>query len=66
MTPASLCTIAWIVRLGSTGVPIVERYRLDKATMLYKHIGTFEGRVGRRSQRQQPNPFVIDWSELQF
>ncbi|MEU0569880.1 Uma2 family endonuclease [Nonomuraea sp. NPDC005983] len=57
----------WIVRLDRTGVSIVERYRLDRASMLYKHTGTFmKDESGDAPSVANPIPIVIDWSELQF
>lgn len=57
----------WIVRLDDTGVGVIERYRLDRATMLYKHVGTFmrdEG--GDPPSVGNPIPITIDWSALEF
>jgi Uma2 family endonuclease len=57
----------WIVRLDNTGVSTVERYRLDRATMLYKHVGTFmkeEG--GDPPSVANPIPIAIDWAALEF
>ncbi|MER6946967.1 hypothetical protein ABT294_23315 [Nonomuraea sp. NPDC000554] len=46
---------------------IVERYRLDRASMLYKHTGTFmKDESGDAPNVANPIPIVIDWSELQF
>jgi Uma2 family endonuclease len=57
----------WIVRLDNAGVSAVERYRLDRATMLYKHLGTFmKDEPGDAPQVGQPIPITIDWSELEF
>lgn len=57
----------WIVRLDRAGVSIIERYRLDRASMLYKHIGTFmKDESGDVPSVSNPIPMVIDWSELQF
>lgn len=57
----------WIVRLDRSGVSIIERYRLDRAAMLYKHIGTFmKDESGGAPSVSNPIPMVIDWSELQF
>ncbi|WP_405145200.1 hypothetical protein OG589_00590 [Sphaerisporangium sp. NBC_01403] len=45
----------------------IERYRLDRAAMLYKHIGTFmKDESGVAPNVSNPIPMVIDWSELQF
>ena len=57
----------WIVRLDRTGVSAVERYRLDRAAMLYKHIGTFmKDEPGEAPVVSNPIPITIDWTELQF
>ncbi|HUR09011.1 MAG TPA: Uma2 family endonuclease [Nonomuraea sp.] len=57
----------WIIRLDRAGVSIIERYRLDRASMLYKHIGTFmKDESGDVPSVSNPIPMVIDWSELQF
>jgi Uma2 family endonuclease len=57
----------WIVRLDSTGVSAIERYRLDHAGMLYKHTGTYmKDEPGDPPQVSQPIPVTIDWNDLQF
>ncbi|MDF2705305.1 Uma2 family endonuclease [Nonomuraea muscovyensis] len=57
----------WIVRLDRTGVSVIERYRLDRATMLYKHTGTFmKDEIGETPLVSNPIPIVVDWSELEF
>ncbi|MET8157911.1 Uma2 family endonuclease [Sphaerisporangium sp. NPDC005289] len=59
----------WIVRLDRTGVSIIERYRLDRAAMLYKHVGTFmrdESEFGEAPRVTNPIPMVINWTDLQF
>ncbi len=57
----------WIVRLDRTGVSIIERYRLDSATMLYKHTGTFmKDELGETPLVANPIPVVVDWTELEF
>lgn len=57
----------WIVRLDSTGVSVVERYQLDRATMLYKHVGTFmKDEGGAPPSVSNPIPITIDWSALEF
>jgi Uma2 family endonuclease len=57
----------WIVRLDRTGVSIIERYRLDRAAMLYKHTGTFmKDEPGDDPHVSDPFPVVIEWSELRF
>ncbi|MET7466041.1 hypothetical protein [Nonomuraea sp. NPDC005501] len=46
---------------------LVERYRLDPATRLYKHTGTFmKDEPGETPLVSNPIPLVIDWSELEF
>ncbi|GII52523.1 hypothetical protein Pth03_09120 [Planotetraspora thailandica] len=57
----------WIVRLDRTGVSIIERYRLDRALMLYKHTGTFmKEEPGGAPTVGTPILMEIDWAELQF
>ncbi|MCO6003620.1 Uma2 family endonuclease [Actinoallomurus purpureus] len=57
----------WIVRLDNTGVSVIERYRLDRATMLYKHVGTFmRDEAGDTPSVDNPIPITIDWSTLAF
>ncbi|MFG3438956.1 Uma2 family endonuclease [Nonomuraea sp. NPDC047897] len=57
----------WIIRLDLTGVSVIERYRLDRATMLYKHTGTFmKDEIGETPLVSNPIPVVIDWAELEF
>ncbi|MEO3854958.1 Uma2 family endonuclease [Acrocarpospora sp. B8E8] len=57
----------WIVRLDRTGVSIIERYRLDRATMLYKHTGTFmKDEAGGPPAVANPIPISVDWADLQF
>jgi Uma2 family endonuclease len=57
----------WIVRLDNTGVSVIERYQLDRATMLYKHVGTFmKDEGGDAPAVSNPIPITIDWPELQF
>jgi Uma2 family endonuclease len=56
-----------IVRLGNTGVSVIERYQVDRATMLYKHVGTFmKDEVCDAPAVSNPIPITIDWAELQF
>jgi Uma2 family endonuclease len=51
----------WIVRLDNAGVSIIERYQLDRATMLYKHVGTFmKDEGGDRPSVGNPIPITID------
>ncbi|WP_169948104.1 Uma2 family endonuclease [Microbispora sp. H11081] len=57
----------WIVRLDRTGVSAIERYRLDRASMLYKHIGTLmKDEPGEAPVVSNPIPITVDWAELQF
>lgn len=57
----------WIVRLDRGGVSVVERYRLDRATALYKHVGTFMKDEGGDAPRiANPIPVTIDWAALEF
>ncbi|WP_218010796.1 Uma2 family endonuclease [Herbidospora mongoliensis] len=55
----------WIVRLDSGGIALVERYRLDPATMTYRHIGTLMRDEGGAPEVSTPIAMVIDWPELQ-
>jgi Uma2 family endonuclease len=57
----------WIVRLDSAGVSVIERYRLDLASMLYKHMGTFmKDEPSDPPHVSNPIAVEIDWRELQF
>lgn len=57
----------WIARLDDTGVSVIERYRLDRATMLYKHVGTFmKDEGGDPPAVANPVPITVDWSALEF
>lgn len=57
----------WIARLDDTGVSVIERYRLDRATMLYKHVGTFmKDEDGDPPAVANPVPITVDWSALEF
>ncbi|MEO3868395.1 Uma2 family endonuclease [Nonomuraea sp. B12E4] len=56
----------WIVRLDQTGVSIIERYRLDLAPMLYKHVGTLMKEADPAPAITNPLPLTIDWAELRF
>jgi Uma2 family endonuclease len=57
----------WVVRLDSTGVSTIERYQLDRAAMLYKHVGTFmKDEAGDAPTVSNPITITIDWAELQF
>jgi Uma2 family endonuclease len=57
----------WIVRLGSTGAAVVERYQLDHAARQYKHAGTFmNDEPGDVPTVVNPVPITIDWRELAY
>ncbi|MFC0862803.1 Uma2 family endonuclease [Sphaerimonospora cavernae] len=57
----------WIVRLDRTGVAVIERYRLDRASMLYKHIETFmKDQPGDLPSVHNPIPITVDWSDLEI
>jgi Uma2 family endonuclease len=57
----------WIVRLDNSGVSVIERYQLDRAAMLYKHVGTFmKDKAGDAPTIGNPIPVTIEWSELQL
>lgn len=57
----------WVVRLDRTGVSAIERYRLDRAAMLYKHIGTLmKDEPGEAPVVSSPIPIIIDWTDLEF
>ncbi|MDX3108524.1 Uma2 family endonuclease [Nonomuraea angiospora] len=56
----------WIVRLDQIGVSTIERYRLDLASMLYKHVGTLMKEADPAPAITNPLPLTIDWADLQF
>ncbi|TMR99038.1 Uma2 family endonuclease [Nonomuraea basaltis] len=56
----------WIVRLDQAGVSTIERYRLDLASMLYKHVGTLMKEADPTPSITNPLPLNIDWAELRF
>ncbi|RFU41274.1 Uma2 family endonuclease [Actinomadura logoneensis] len=56
----------WIVRTGGTGVSVIERYQLDRAAGLYKHVGTFMKEAGGEPKVNEPLPVTITWSELEY
>jgi Uma2 family endonuclease len=57
----------WIVRLDATGVSVIERYRLDRATSQYKHVGThMKDEPGSPPALANPIPVTIDWDELEY
>jgi Uma2 family endonuclease len=57
----------WIVRLDATGVSIIERYRLDRATSQYKHVSThMKDEAVSPPALTNPIPLTIDWTELEY
>jgi Uma2 family endonuclease len=57
----------WIARLDATGLAVVERYQLDPAARLYKHIGTFMKEEGGAAPTVvNPIPATLDWADLEF
>jgi Uma2 family endonuclease len=57
----------WIARLDDTGVSMIERYQLDRATSLYKHLGTLmKDEPGGTPSATNPILVTIDWHELEF
>jgi Uma2 family endonuclease len=57
----------WIVRLDATGVSVIERYRLDRATGQYKHVSTYmKDEAGGPPALSNPIPIAIDWDELEY
>ncbi|GAA2573453.1 Uma2 family endonuclease [Actinomadura fulvescens] len=56
----------WIVRLDATGVSMIERHQLDRAAMLYKHVGTLMKDEGGTPELGNPIPLTIEWQELEF
>jgi Uma2 family endonuclease len=57
----------WIARLDDTGVSVIERYQLDRATSQYKHLSTtMKGEPGDAPPVSNPVPITIDWSELEL
>jgi Uma2 family endonuclease len=57
----------WIARLDNSGVSTIERYQLDRAAMLYKHVGTFmKDEPGDPPGVGNPISITIEWSELEF
>jgi Uma2 family endonuclease len=57
----------WIVRLDATGVSVIERYRLDRATSQYKHVSTsMKDESGSPPALTNPIPLTIDWDELEY
>jgi Uma2 family endonuclease len=57
----------WIVRLDTTGVSIIERYRLDEVTRSYKHLGTLmKDEAGDSPEVTNPIPITVDWAQLEY
>jgi hypothetical protein len=57
----------WIVRLDAQGVSIIERYHLDTAVKVYRHVGTFMKDAGGEVPAvSNPIALKIDWSELEY
>ncbi|WP_250282080.1 MULTISPECIES: Uma2 family endonuclease [unclassified Frankia] len=57
----------WITRLDNDGVTSIERYALDRATLLYKHLGTFmKDEAGGAPEVTNPIPVTVDWDDLLF
>jgi Uma2 family endonuclease len=57
----------WIARLDNEGVTSIEGYRLDRAAMLYKHLGTFlKDETGPVPEVSNPIPIIITWNDLLF
>jgi len=57
----------WVVRLGNSRFSTIERYRLDRASKRYKHVGTLmDDEPGDPPQLSDPIPITIDWDELRF
>jgi Uma2 family endonuclease len=57
----------WIVRLDGTGVSVIERYQLDQAAMLYKHVNTLmKDEAGAPPEVGNPIPITITWDDLEF
>jgi Uma2 family endonuclease len=57
----------WIARLDATGISVIERYRLDRATSQYKHVSThMKDEAGSSPMLTNPIPLTIDWEELEY
>ncbi|WP_084959427.1 Uma2 family endonuclease [Thermoactinospora rubra] len=57
----------WIVWLDTTGISTIERYRLERVSRTYKHIGTFmKDEAGEPPLITNPIPITIDWDQLEF
>ena len=57
----------WITRLDNDGVTSIERYALDRASMLYKHLGTFmKDEASGPPEITNPIPITITWDDLAF
>jgi len=57
----------WIGRLDNEGVATIERYGLDRAAALYKHLGTYlKDEPGPPPQVGNPIPITIAWNDPTF
>lgn len=57
----------WIARLDDSGVSVIERYQLDRATSQYKHLGTLmKDEPGDPPTVSNPLPVTLDWGELEL
>lgn len=57
----------WLIRLDRSGVAAIERYRLDRATGIYKHVGTLmKDEPGEPPALANPIPMTIDWASLEY
>jgi Uma2 family endonuclease len=57
----------WITRLDNDGITSIERYALDRASMLYKHLGTLmKDEAGGPPEIANPIPITVTWDDLTF
>jgi Uma2 family endonuclease len=57
----------WITRLDNTGVAVIERYQLDRATSCYKHVGTaMKAEPGDAPAVASPLAMTLEWQDLEF
>jgi len=56
----------WIVRLDDGGVSTIERYQLDRATSLYKHLDTAMKDEPGEPVIANPLPLTLRWAALAF
>jgi Uma2 family endonuclease len=57
----------WIARLDGTGVAVIERYQLDRATSTYKHTGTaMKAEPGDAPTVTSPLTMTLSWQDLEF